>query len=213
MQIGNMNIPINLNGIGSGIMTGLFVIGILLILGVGAWMFWSWYKKKITFNVPVKLIKYLENGTKKELNGLLGGKQLVGGVQSFMIMMPKQRKPFNLGYMPNFSLADADNKLAFITSGDGTLWQQIKEELVTKEIIEVIDEQETKKIEISLLLKPIPTEIKTKTINDMLGWRAILDKNKLSAWTITIVGFVIMVIAHLISLYIQTKIKCGVPAP
>jgi hypothetical protein len=228
----------------------LIGLGVILVVGLVMWWLISKWRNKVTYITPVRLIRYLENGTKKEMNGLKGGKVQKGGIANFRIKIPKKFKKHDLGYIPDYSKADADGRLTFLVIGDGTLWQQLEETLqetekvstnLTEEQIEEVKkhfaeqimqrypnlaEEQQEKIfndsiekwigensyrEKKLIMKPIPTDIKTVTVNNLQGWRAVLDKQKLTAFGIAIGGFIIMVIAHLISLYVQTKIKCPTP--
>lgn len=242
-------LDLSMAGLGSKLITFFMGLGIFLVVGVVIWILISWWRNKRIYVTPVRLIRYLENGTKKEMNGLRGGKIQKGGVADFAVKIPKKFRKHNLGYIPDYSKADADGRITFLVIGDGTLWQQLEEKLqtheeiiynMTEEEIEqakinyktAIDEQfkdksekerkklfnegikkwlennQQKVIKYDLIMKPIPTDVKTVTVNNLQGWRAVLDKQKLTAFGIAIGGFIIMVIAHLISLYIQTKIKC-----
>ena len=162
---------------------------------------------------------YYENGTKKTNAGLKGGKFINNsGVWDFKIKIPKQRRKKELGYMPNFSKADSDGTLHFITSGDGTIWLQVDEKLsITGKEQErgadgtLLYDKEGKPLMIdsySLIINPVRTDVKQSTVNSLRNWREMVSKNKLTVFGIAIGAFLIMVIAHLISLYIQTKIKC-----
>ena len=147
-----------------------------------------------------------DNGTQKDRHDLKGGKFVNSrGVWDFKILVPKQRRRKELGYTPDFSKADSDGRICFITSGDGTLWQQYEKKIISKEIKR---DDGGLEYEVDLLIKPVPTDIKTVTVNSIKNWRETVDKAKLTAYGIAIGAFIIMVIAHLISLYIQTKIKC-----
>jgi len=208
--------------------------GVILIVGLIVFVVIVIVRNKKIYCMPVRLIRLLDNGAKKEMNGLKGGKVRKKGVFTFEVKFPFKFKKHDLGYMPDFSKTDADNRLVFLSIGDGTLWQQVGEELIKTEKVvidltqEQIDAQENlikitldewiaqnkrKEFEIDLIMKPIKTEVKTATLNSMRSWGEILDRNKLKVFTIAIGAFIIMVVAHLISLYIQTKIKCPVPTP
>lgn len=230
--------------------------GVILIVGLIVFVVIVIVRNKKIYCMPVRLIRLLDNGAKKEMNGLKGGKVRKKGVFTFEVKFPFKFKKHDLGYMPDFSKTDADNRLVFLSIGDGTLWQQVGEELIKTEKVvinltqEQIDAQEKlildyinlddslksktqkekenlikitldewiaqnkrKEFEIDLIMKPIKTEVKTATLNSMRSWGEILDRNKLKVFTIAIGAFIIMVVAHLISLYIQTKIKCPVPTP
>jgi hypothetical protein len=214
MKIGNVDINLPTN-IWMTTITWIFwsvlIIGALVIIG---WFGLSWYRKKKVYIHPVTLIQIRADGTQKERTDLLGGRFVnKSGVNDFKIKVPKQWKAKELGYMPDFSMADANDRLIFITTGDNSLWQQCKKRLILTDKI-IADLGYGKKVyEYDLLVKPVPTDIKTVTINNLRSWKEVLDKSKLTAFTIAIAAFLIMVVAHLISLYIQTKIRCPTPAP
>jgi hypothetical protein len=201
----------NWGAIGGTAISWLMGIGIFLLVCLFGWWGWSWWKNKNTYIQPVRLIRYLENGSKKEVNGLLGGEINVQGIKDFEIKQPKKFKKHRLGYIPDYSKMDADGRLIFITIGDGKLWQQVEEEIVTYKEEEIVEGKIKRKVKFKLLLTPIPTEVKTSTLNSLRGWREILDKKKITVFGIGLGMFIIMVIAHLISLYIQTKVKCPLP--
>ena len=189
---------------------GYLVWGILglLISGFISWYLYKKYQNLTIFKTPCSLTILMENGTEKTRHDLRGGVFMNNNIKDFKIKIPKSRQPHVLGYMPDFSLADADGRLHFITSasGDRTIWQQLKKSYQLRE--KVADE--TGNIyEYDLISTPVPRETKQITVNAIAGWREMIDKKKLTAGAMMIGGFIIMVIAHLISLYIQTKIKCA----
>lgn len=241
----------------AGVMFMKFIAwtGVLLILGTIITLIVLWVRDRKLYNMPVRLIRILENGTKKELNGLRGGKVRVKGVFTFKVKMPGKWKKHDVGYIPDFSKTDGDNRLVFISVGDGTLWQQCSERIETKEKVVIklspediqrarknieehinsneslqklkeeekkeiienylkkfVDENKEKIYENDLIMTPIKTEVKTATVNSLKSWKEIFERNKMKAFTIAIGAFLLMVVAHLVSLFIQTKIKCGVPA-
>jgi hypothetical protein len=203
----NINMPdVNWAGtIQTTAMWGIIGIG---IIALGIWWYYS-SKDKKALKYPVTLRVRRSNGTKVRYDlrgGVFAGKN---GIKDFMVKFPKQMKKFNLGYMPDFSLADSNDRLSFLQEGDATSWQQIKEELITEKTI--IDENGKELGIYKLLLEPIPTDTKTTTYNNLQNTRELMDAKKLTAWGISIVAFIVMVVAHLISLYIQTKVKCGTP--
>jgi hypothetical protein len=204
MDFGNM-----FSGAGGTVFTVMMGVLVIAVVGIIIWVGYIWWHGKKTYVTPVRLIRLMDNGTKKETNGLRGGRVTVHGIGDFEVKVPGQMRKKRLGYIPDYSKADADGKLTFITIGDGTLWQQIEEEIITYEDIEV----DGQTLRYKLLMKPIPTDIKTVTINNLTSWRMLLEKNKLTAFTIAVGAFIIMVIAHLISLYIQSKVKCSMVAP
>ena len=200
----NLKMPnVNWGQLGQNIMISI-IVGVVVI-GLIVWLVLK-VRNKNTYRYPVTLIVRRANGTKTNF-GLKGG--LItkrSGVKDFKIIIPGTSKKKNLGYVPDFSFAEQDDRLTFIQEGDSTIWQQCKQELVTEKVL-VDDQGNTIDIQ-KLLIEPIPTDIKTVTFNNLNAAKEVLDMKKLTAYGITILGFVIMVIAHLISLYIQTKIKC-----
>lgn len=213
MKVGNLDVSGIFGGLGSkvGGMATMAFWGIMIVTVVGIiiWLTYNSYKNKSFYIYPVTLTYLYENGTQRDRTDIKGGKFVNSkGVWDFRCKIPKQYRKKELGYTPDFSLADNDGRINFITSGDGTIWQQYRKELVATETIL----KDGKNIEYSLLIKPVPTDIKTVTVNSIKNWRETVDKTKLTTFAIAIGAFIIMVIAHLISLYIQTKIKCGSPA-
>jgi len=222
MNIGGYEL--NLGGINFG---GIFVKAfwgfiIITIVGVICYFGYKSFRNKAFFKTPVKLSMYYENGTKKTLTGLKGGKFVnKSGVWDFKVKIPKQMKCKELGYMPNFSKADSDGTLHFITSGDGTIWLQVNETLNVSGKEQARDSEgkllcseDGKPLMVdsySLLINPVRTDVKIATVNSLKNWAEMVNKNKLTVFGIALGSFLIMVIAHLISLYIQTKIKCPLP--
>lgn len=80
-----------------------------------------------------------------------------------------------------------------------------------KEILEasvaswIADNTEKETITYSLISEPIPTDIKTVTINAIQSAESILEKNKMTAFAIGIGAFLIMLIAQIIFLWFTTK--------
>lgn len=214
MNIGGMNVGLgNFNWKTVGSITGsvLIGIGIMLVVGIIIYFVYRAYRTRVVFNVPITLTLILENGTKKERADILGGKTINrNNVWDFKVKIPKVKGEKLLGFMPDFSKADADGRLHFITFGDGTLWQQYESKFDLEETF-YIDKFGIKQkvIKIKNLMVPTPNDVKQATINSIRNWRELVDKQKLTAFGIAIGAFIIMVIAHLISLYIQTKVKCG----
>jgi hypothetical protein len=212
MNIGGMNLgSFDWKAVGGITGSVLIGIGIMFVVGIFIFFIYKSYRNKVVFNVPITLTLMLENGTKKERADILGGKTVNrNGVWDFKVKIPKTRGERLLGYMPDFSKADADNRLHFITFGDGTLLQQYESKF-EQEIYKFKDKygymQEA--INIKNMITPTPNDVKQATINSIRNWRELVDKQKLTAFGIAIGAFIIMVIAHLISLYIQTKVKCG----
>ena len=57
----------------------------------------------------------------------------------------------------------------------------------------------------SLISEPIPTDVKTVTINNIHAAEKLFEKNKLTAWTVGIIAFVIIAMTQIIFLYFQSK--------
>lgn len=199
-----MNIGDLLNISGAGIMKTLvgvaWTVGSGLLLLVIVWWIYAHHKNKNTYVHPIRLIRVLDNGVKKEMNNLRGGKIGKGGITDFAIKIPRKFKKIFLGYTPDFSKMDADSRLVFLSIGDGKSLQQVEETIIKTE-----KDGET---EYSLIMKPIRTDVKNATLNNLRNWREVLDTKKLTAFTLSLGAIIIMIIAHLISLYIQTKIRC-----
>ena len=206
---------------GSILTTFFWGILVMIVIGVVGYFGYKWFKNKTFYTNPVDLTIYYENGTKKRKGGLNGGKFVnKSGVWDFRIKIPKQFKPKELGYTPDFSKADSDGTLHFITSGDGTIWLQVYETLnvagkeqAKDENGKLLFDENQKPMMIDsykLLLNPVRTDVKIATVNSLKNWAEMVNKNKLTVFGIALGAFLIMVIAHLISLYIQTKIKCPV---
>jgi len=219
VQVGNFNI-----NFGSGswltVVKGVFWGGLVFILiAVFLFLAYRYFKNKAFYRNPVTLTMYYDNGTKKRNVGLKGGKFInSSGVWDFKVSIPKQLRKKELGYMPDFSKADSDGTLHFITSGDGTIWLQVAEKLSVSGKQQARDadgkllknQDGTPKMidNYILFINPVRTDVKQSTVNSLRNWREMVSKQKLTAFGIAIGAFLIMVIAHLISLYIQTKIKC-----
>ena len=209
-------IQINLGGMFSGLgnikdlaSTLLVSAIVMIVVGTGIFLIYKWIKNKAVFNIPITLTILNDTGMiQKERSDLMGGVFFNKGLKDFKIKIPKKMKPFILGYVPDFSMTNYVNgRLKFITSGDQTVWQQVNSFWVLRE---------ERKIDgnifvYDLISKPIPRETKQTAVNAAKNWRDTIDKSKLTAWGIAIGAFVIMVIAHLVSLFIQTRIRCPVP--
>ena len=57
----------------------------------------------------------------------------------------------------------------------------------------------------SLISEPIPTDVKTVTINNIHSAENLFEKNKMTAWTVGIIAFVIIAMTQIIFLYFQSK--------
>lgn len=208
-QAGGLDLGTIWGGAGSalagGATTFFYGLGILMILSAVGYLSYKKWQNMTFYKIPVSLTVIMENGTEKTRNDLRGGVFLDKGTRNFKIKIPKTRKPHILGYIPDYSKADGDGRLKFITVGDRTIWQQYESKwnLKGKKIID------GKEFSYDLINFPVPRETKVLTINSIKNWRDTVDKSKLTAFGIAIGGFIIMVIAHLISLFIQTKIRCG----
>lgn len=206
-----------LGGIFSGINFGSLIksvgIGAVVLVIVGALVIWGffWFKKKMTYKTPVSLIMVMANGSHKRRDDILGG-QVKGrnGVQDFVCSIPKVMKPKRLGFVPDYSLADGLGRLVFITRGDGMIWQQCQEKVVTDKEIEfevkkTDGSMEKKKVTASLLIEPIPTDVKTITINNIHAVENIMESNRLKAAAIVVGGFILMVFVQIIFLFLTSK--------
>lgn len=210
------NVNLDFSGLGGAVINYLMIASVFLIIaGALGWFVWDKKQKKI-FVTPVKLLKLRPDFTFKAVYGLKGGVVMNNvGVRDFKVKIPGVWKKFSLGYMPDFSMAQANDEICFVQLGDGTLWQQCKEKLVayqdvTEEVIsvdaegkEVTRENVTTRYE--LLIEPIPTDVKTTTINNIHGIRNLLDKSKMSVYAIGIGAFIIMAIVQIAFLYFTTK--------
>ncbi len=202
------------SGVGANIKSVLskFMIGffILLIVGVIAFFIYKSYKNKALYVYPVTLTILTDNGMEKTRYDLKGGIFWNKGIKDFKIKAPKKYKTVILGYVPDFSKSNhTDGRLHFITYGDQTIWQQVQSGWSLRK--NGVD-KDGKVFAYDLVREPIPRETKQITINSIKNWRDTVDKTKLTAFGIAIGAFIIMVIAHLISLFIQTRLKCGTPA-
>jgi hypothetical protein len=189
----------------------IWTVSVIVIVALIAWAVIA-IKNKKTYVTPITLRVRRANGLKSRYDLMGGVVQGRNGIRDFMIKIPGVAKKKSLGYIPDFSLADSSDRISFLQEGDSTNWQQIREELVQDRLVEYEDTEGKKSYYTEkLLLEPIPTDTKTTTYNNMQQTRDLLDLKKMTAFGITIIGFIIMVVAHLISLYIQTKIRCGTP--
>lgn len=181
----------------------IVVIGVICVAG------FVWFKNKSTYINPVTLIQRLDNGVLKKRHDLVGGMvKQKNGIQDFIIKIPKKFKKRTLGYVPDFSLADATGRLTFITAGDGMVLQQVKEDLITEKEM-TIKVQNGKKIQeetisYSLIAEPIPTDVKAITINNIHGVENLMEANKFKAAAIAIGAFVLMVFVQIIFLFLTS---------
>lgn len=202
-----------LGGFNGGSFVSQLVIGaiaMIFLTGVGVIVF-VWIRDKMVYKYPVSLIAKKENGGHKRRDDLRGG--LVkgrSGVADFSIKIPKKFKKKKLGFVPDFSLANSEDRLSFITSGDGVIWQQCQEHILEDEEYEIKvlnkkGQEETRKLKSRLLIEPIPTDIKTITINNIHAAENLLESNKLKAASIAIGAFVLMVLVQIIFLFLVNK--------
>ena len=185
-------------------------VGILIVVCVVSWYLYKTYKNITFYKTPVHLTILLENGTEKTRNDLRGATFMNNGIRDFKIKIPKTKEPHVLGYMPDFGKADGNGTIKFITSGSGdrTIWQQYE----TKWQLKGQKKDSSGKLfEYDLINTPVARETKQVTVNAIKNWRETIDKKKLTLGAMMIGGFIIMVIAHLVSLFIQTKIRCPTP--
>lgn len=195
------------SSIAKGAVTFFVAFAILIVVGIIGFFGLRWYKKLTFFKTPISLTILMENGMEKTRHDLRGGPFMNKGLRDFKVRIPRQKKPHIMGYMPDFSKSPStDGRLYFITSGDRTIWQQYESSWVLKE---QRTDKDKNTFEYDLLKKPVPREIKQITINAIKNWRDTVSKEKITAFGIAIGAFIIMVIAHLISLFIQTKIRCA----
>lgn len=188
----------------------LFGAAIMIIIAAFATLGFIRMKDKKTYIYPVSLISQRQNGAYKRRDDLRGGlvKQR-NGVTDFVVKIPKTFKKKKLGFTPDLSLASVDDRLLFITSGDGMVWQQCAEKLITEKRVEVEVEEEgklvKKEVDVSLIIEPIPTDVKHITINNISQAESILEGNKLKATALVVGGFIIMVIVQVIFLFLTAK--------
>jgi hypothetical protein len=210
VKVGNVDLSLpNFNIVGT--MTAvMWAFAILIFVGLAGWYIYSSYRNKVFWRTPVTLTWYMENGSKRTVYGLKGAKFINrSGVWDFKVKTPRQMRAKELGLVPDYSLADADGTLHFITAGDGTVWQQLKETIKTKELIFKDEKGKQQRMyEHSSIMDPVDTDVKQATVNSLKNWAEIVDKKKITIFSIGLGMFLIMVIAHLISLYIQAKLRC-----
>lgn len=198
---------VNWGSVGLNLLLGTAIM--VMAAGFAIWAYIS-YQNKMIFKTPVQLIQLRSNGTYKKRKGLMGGliKQR-NGVTDFVVKVPRQFRKKNLGYVPDFSLSNADDELTFITSGDNMIWQQCKETLITEKQVEIDVEKEGKiekrTILASLIIEPIPTDVKHITINNIHQAESVLEGNKLKVATLAIGAFLLMVIVQIIFLFMTSR--------
>lgn len=176
-----------------------FVVGFIMI------------RNRLKYKIPVTALVPKGNGLFKRIDNLRGAVvQTRKGYSDFEIRRPRKAKPKKLGYVPDLTISGVDDRLTFIVTGDGVIWQQCKESLVkTKDLeIEIVDsagKKRKEKISYELLVEPIPTDVKAITINNIHDAENLLETNKLKATTIAIGAFILMVLIHALFLFLTAK--------
>ena len=195
--------------LGMTLLGGTLFLVIFAVLAIGVWI---WIKGKLKYKTPITAIIPKENGGFKQITNLKGGLvKTRKGIVDFEIKLPKKLKKKRLGYMPDLSLAGADDRLTFLVVGDGMVWQQCKQTLIEdgKTKVQVKNEDtgkiETIEVPYKLVIEPIPTDIKTITINNIHNVENLLEANKLKATTIAIGAFILMVLIHALFLFLTTN--------
>lgn len=195
--------------LGMTLLGGTLFLVLFAAIGIGLWI---WIKGKLKYKTPITVITPKENGGFKQITNLRGGiVKTRKGVVDFEIKQPKKVKKKRLGYMPDLSLAGADDRLTFLVVGDGMVWQQCKQRLIEDGETEVqikndkTGDLETVKVPYKLAIEPIPTDIKTITINNIHNVENLLEANKLKATTIAIGAFILMVLVHALFLFLTTS--------
>ena len=103
----NLNLP-SINIAGTMQTVSLWAVTGIIVIALGIWIY-STIKNKAIYKYPITLRVRRENGTKVRfdlLGGIVSGKN---GIKSFMIKIPRVRKKFDLGYIPDFSKADSSD--------------------------------------------------------------------------------------------------------
>lgn len=230
----------------SALNISMIMVLFIIVFGLIAWIVYYFYNKAV-YKYPISLTNVRENGSTKEIFGLKGGiVKGKGGIANFKIKIPKKIFKKNLGYVPNFSLADSDNRLHFVQIGDGTLWQQVNKRIVMERDIEIpvtkeevknasdwiineinknysdkteefksqvyeksmdnwINQRKREVTKQSLIMEPVPTDIKTVTINAIHDVQALTEKNKMTATIVGILAFLIMAVVQIVFLYFTRK--------
>lgn len=150
-----------------------------------------YYHRK--FNYPIILIKYVNGGINEIQKGIIGGysKNSVGG-KDFYIM-----NKYLFWTKKKIFLNDIDETK---TDNQGNIYLlKISEDTYQQVYVKIDDEKK------SLLIEPLQNEIITSVKNYLLMASSMFDKNRLSAWAIVFIAFIIMVIAHLTFLFIVRK--------
>lgn len=190
--------------------TSFFIgLAVLIVACIIGYFIWRWYQNLAFYKTPVSLTVLMENGSEKTQDNLKGAVFWNNGIRDFKVKIPGVRKPHILGFIPDFGRSSSiDGRIKFITSGDRTSWQQYETKWVLKETGTNADGT---MFEYDLVSKPVPSDTKKTAVNAIKSWRDTVDKSRLTAFGIAIGGLIILVIAHLVSLFIQTKIRCPLP--
>lgn len=184
-------------------------VGVIILCIVGFFVY-KRYKNKATYTNKITLTQRFENGTSRTISGMMGGKYVSpSGVWDFKIKIPKQFKNKSLGYVPDFSLADSDGTLHFLTVGDGTIWQQVEWVVKTKEV--AVDEQGNVIYENNLIMLPIRTDVKQVTVNSIKSFGDMVNGSRLKVVGMALGAIAVVAIASVIMVYVLTKVKCNVP--
>lgn len=182
--------------------TMLYILYFVVVCVIVGFIIWKVREKNI-YKWGVIISTRQPNGILKHDYSYHGGiKNNKLGERDFHIKHRKQFwKKIFLGDMPRFDIADGNNTLRFLKEGDGTDLQQYEEIFIEKKY--VTDGE--KEYEVKLLATPIPTRFKLAAKNHLLTTERLLDKNKLNAWTITIIAFIIMAVVQIAFLYFTRK--------
>ena len=134
------------SGMGATFIKGIgwFMVVLVIMVIIGYFVWGAMQKKK--YNQKVSAIYLSENKerVRKRVYGLKGGITLNSvGVRDFAVKIPGTFRPKILGFTPDFTKANDDGELVFIVSGDGSLWQQTQEKVITRrELIRDISDEE-----------------------------------------------------------------------
>lgn len=93
------------------------------------------------------------------------------------------------------------------------LQAQIESKAITVEDAQRLWNQKTEEfkntfvkiVKFNLLVEPVPTDVKTKTLNDIQSARHVLSKEKITVYAIGIFAFVLMAITHVAFIYFNRK--------
>lgn len=189
--------------------SSLFVILIsLLVIGGGALIILSVYRKKHVWVDRVLIVSPRENNTLYINQSFYKGGVFKNnqGVAQYRIKTGRNFwNVIKLNYMPDRSKISANDVLVFVKTGDITTLQQC--ELVFSPVVEVIDGQEKKYY--NLLVKPVPNDIKTATLINLRDTANVLKQTPISVTVTIFTAFIIMVIAFLVAYFLLMKSTGG----